>query len=104
MKLQSINPHDQSIVGDLDVSTPKDIESAVLRAKDVLGEWRETAVEQRCEYVEKLKGLLLDNKEKLAKLITMEMGKPLEQSRSEIDSEVEFIDFVSSNSNRNPLE
>lgn len=33
MKLKSINPHDQSIVGEIKIATKRDVEKAVTRAK-----------------------------------------------------------------------
>jgi len=97
MILKSINPHDQSVVGELEFSTPDQVKSTVVEARTAYEIWKEVPLEDRCTYVRKLKEKLIENKEKLAKLITLEMGKPLTQSLSEIDSELEFISYYADN-------
>lgn len=93
MKLTSINPHDQSVVGELEVSSKKDILKAVERAKETFKIWKTFAVKNRAEYIKKYAQKLVVNKEKLATLITLEMGKPLKESISEIDDELNFVNY-----------
>jgi len=97
MKIKSINPHDQSTVGELKISTSDEIFKAVSKARRAFENWKETSVRKRCAYVENLTSLLQKNKERLAELITLEMGKPLEQSLSEIESELEFVRYYVKN-------
>ncbi len=100
MILKSINPHDQSVVGELEFSTPDKVKSTVVEARTAYEIWKEVPLEDRCTYLRKLKEKLIENKEKLAKLITLEMGKPLPQSLSEIDSELEFISYYADNGSK----
>jgi len=100
MKIQSINPHDQSVIGELEFSTPDQIKNTVSEARKAYEDWKKIAVEERCAYVSKLKEKLIENREELAKLITLEMGKPLAQSLSEIDSELEFISYYADNGSK----
>lgn len=97
MKIKSINPHDQSAVGELKISTSDEISKAVSKARRAFENWKEISVGERCAYVENLTSLLQKNKDRLAKLITLEMGKPLEQSLSEVESELEFIRYYVKN-------
>ena len=97
MTLKSINPHDQSLVGELEFSSPDQIKNAVSEARKAYESWKEISVDERCAYVSKLKDKLIENIEKLARLITLEMGKPLAQSLSETDSELEFISYYANN-------
>ncbi|MCX6726244.1 MAG: aldehyde dehydrogenase family protein [Candidatus Shapirobacteria bacterium] len=97
MKLQSINPNDQTIVGELEVSTEDEIKKQVEKARKTLDSWKNISVEERCLYISKLKDLLNKNKDKLARLMTLEMGKPLQQSVGEIESELEFIEYYAKN-------
>jgi len=93
MKLKSVNPHNQSIVGELEISTKPEIEKTVYKAKKAFEKWRFVAVEKRVQYIKKYRNLILKNKEKLAKLTTLEMGKPIIQSFQDVDWEVEFLDY-----------
>lgn len=97
MKLQSINPHDQTIVGELEISTETEIKDKVEKARKAFDSWKNVSVEDRCLYVSQLKTKLSENKDKLAKLMTQEMGKPLSQSIGEIDSELDFIEYYVKN-------
>lgn len=93
MKLQSINPHDQSVVGEVEISTNENIKEIVTKAKEAFGSWRDTPIKKRIGYIKKYKELISANKEELAKLTSLEMGKPLTQSLEDIEWEVEFSEY-----------
>ena len=97
MKIQSINPHDQSIIGELGISTKSEIREKINKARSTLKCWKEIPITDRCNFIKKLKEKLIVNKNELAKLMTLEMGKPLQQSLGEIESELEFIDYYITN-------
>lgn len=93
MKLQSINPHDQSVVGEVEVSTKSDVENAVKKAKKAFGTWRFTPIEKRVDCLKKFRQKVVEHQEEIVKLVTLEMGKPIKQSRDDIPWELEFIDY-----------
>lgn len=97
MKLQSINPHDQSVIGELDISTSEEINSTVARAKEAFKTWRFIPLEKRLEYIKKYRQLIADKKDEFAKLVTLEMGKPLSQSQDDVKFELEFLDYYITN-------
>lgn len=100
MELQSINPHDQSVVGTVKISTPIEIEGAVSKARLALESWKNTDIKVRCSLVGNLIDKLQENRDKLARLMTLEMGKPLQQSLGEIDSEIQFVRYYSENGSK----
>lgn len=87
----SYNPHDQSVVGETRISTLKEVELAVQKAKSTYSHWRYASVAKRASYIDKYHQLLLDHQEPLATLISQEVGKPISQSRDEIKAELEFV-------------
>lgn len=93
MKLKSVNPHDQSVVGELEISTSNDVAEAVSKAHIAFDKWRFTPIEERIEYIKKYRKLIEEHKDELAKLVTLEMGKPLSQSQDDIPWELEYIDY-----------
>ena len=93
MKLQSINPHDQSVVGELEISTQQDVTAAISKAKKAFESWRFTPIKKRIKYIKIYREKIVENKEKLARLTTLEMGKPLNQSLDDIGWELQFIDY-----------
>lgn len=97
MKLQSINPHDQSVVGELVISTPQDILDTVNKANKAFQDWRFTPLKDRIEFIKKYRQKIANKKEEFAKLATLEMGKPLQQSLDDIGFELEFLDYYINN-------
>ncbi len=93
MKLQSINPHDHSVTGEIEVTAPEAILSTVEKAKQSFLEWKFTPIEKRVDYIKKFKQKIDDHKEELAQLTSREMGKPIKQSRDDIPWEMEFLDY-----------
>jgi len=93
IKLQSINPHDQSVIGELEISTQQDAKEIVKRAKEAFRHWKNLLAAERVEYIKKFKEKVAENKEKIANLTTLEMGKPLQQSLDDVDWELKFLDY-----------
>lgn len=54
MKLQSINPHDQSIVGQIDVSSEKEVKQAVEKARNAFNLWRDLSISDRVAFIKKI--------------------------------------------------
>jgi succinylglutamic semialdehyde dehydrogenase len=84
-KFQSISPIDGTIIGELRASTPADIDLAINAARTALKEWRRLELNQRISYVERFVDLLIEKKEKLAKLLSRETGKVIKECEVEID-------------------
>jgi len=93
MKLQSINPHDQSVLGELEVSTAEEVAAVVSKAKKAFETWQFTPIEERISYIKKFRESVEARKDELAKLISQEMGKPLSQATGEIEMELPYIDY-----------
>ncbi|MFC1711860.1 aldehyde dehydrogenase family protein [Patescibacteria group bacterium] len=93
MILKSINPHDQSVVGKLQVSSEKDVERVILKAKKAFPLWKEKSVLERASYIKKFRSKVLKNKKKIAEYITLEMGKPIQQALDDVDFELGFLDY-----------
>lgn len=93
MKLKSINPHDQSVVGELEIATKDQIQQAVTKAKIAFKTWRFVPISDRVKYLKKYRQKVAKHKEELAKLVSLEMGKPIHQSQDDIVFELDFVDY-----------
>lgn len=93
MKLQSISPHDQSIIGEVDITPPEEITKMVAKAKAAFPAWKNTPITKRIDYIKKYKQLVLDHQAEIAKLVTLEMGKPVGQSQDEVPWELGYVDY-----------
>ncbi len=93
MKLQVINPHDQSVVGKLTMATAQDVKDTVALAKEAFKIWRSFPIGKRVGFIERYREKVALNKEKIARLIALEMGKPINQSLDDVDWELDFLDY-----------
>lgn len=75
-----------STLGAFSSSTSADITDAIDAAADAFGSWRRTGVAERQRHVARFLRLLEDSREELARIVTLENGKTIKESRAEVDS------------------
>ncbi|RPF21665.1 NAD-dependent succinate-semialdehyde dehydrogenase [Myceligenerans xiligouense] len=76
-------------------ATPDDGLAALTAAADAAARWARTAPRERAEILRRAFDLLMERKEDVALLMTLEMGKPLDQSRGEVAYGGEFLRWFS---------
>jgi len=91
-----VDPASQKVVGKVPLgkNTYQDVESAVAAASKAFESWREVPVMKRVQPLYKLKQLLEDNIEDIARTITLECGKTLAESRGEIQRAIENVEVA----------
>jgi 1-pyrroline dehydrogenase len=82
--MEVLNPATGETIAEVPRSTEQDIGRAVEAAKKALPEWLETTPGERQELLLKLADLIDDNAEELAKLESVNVGKPLSYARDEL--------------------
>ena len=89
-----INPANQEILAKVPYGekTAADVETAVAAAGKALKEWRDVPVMKRVQPLYRLKYLLEENIQEIARLITLECGKSLAESVAEIQRGIENIE------------
>ena len=92
--LEVINPATQDILGRVPLSNADAIERAVESAQHALAGWRRVPPADRVQYLYRMKTLLEAHREELARLITLECGKTLEESRGEILRATENVEVA----------
>lgn len=83
--MESVNPATGETVATYDDHDESDVEAALSRATDTFEEWSNTRVETRQQLLSNAADVLRENEDQYATLITEEMGKPIAQSRSEVE-------------------
>jgi acyl-CoA reductase-like NAD-dependent aldehyde dehydrogenase len=86
--LEVRSPWDQGLVGVVSIATRADARQAVNHAVASLRRTRALPRWKRREILEDIAGSLLEQKERFAKLIVAEAGKPIRLARSEVDRAV----------------
>ena len=82
------NPWDGSEVGRVALATEQEANSAVVRALKGFEQTRTLSSAERADILASISTKLREQKEELAKLITAEVGKPIQWSRAEVDRAV----------------
>jgi acyl-CoA reductase-like NAD-dependent aldehyde dehydrogenase len=95
--MKIINPATEEVIADI----PADTAETIVKKYDVLKEgqadWAKVAIEDRVSAINRFYELLEEQKEELAKTLTSEMGKPLQQSFNEINGARNRIKFFADN-------
>ena len=88
------NPATGELLAQVPLSGQGEVGAAVEAATAAYLQWRRTPPEERIQYLFKLKHLLEENIEEIARLVTMENGKTLEESRAEIRRGIENVEVA----------
>lgn len=94
------NPSDGSLIGYVPNMGAEESHQAVIAADKALPAWRALLPSQRSEILLRWHDLMLANREDLALLMTLEQGKPLAESRGEIDYAAGFIQWFAEEAKR----
>lgn len=84
MEFKSINPFNGKVVGSYTAHSVAETEAMLNKAKEVFPAWRKRSVEDRSKLMIKAGQVLRDNVEEYAKMISLEMGKPITEARAEV--------------------
>jgi succinate-semialdehyde dehydrogenase/glutarate-semialdehyde dehydrogenase len=83
--MQAINPATGDVIATYPVHTKGEVGQKLDNAARAFRDWSRTAIDDRAAVLVKLAGVLEANKETYARLMTMEMGKPIKEARAEVD-------------------
>ncbi|HXX96565.1 MAG TPA: NAD-dependent succinate-semialdehyde dehydrogenase, partial [Candidatus Bathyarchaeia archaeon] len=84
MKVTTINPATEQTLEEYEAMASDDINNVVQKAKQSFQEWRNN-MQKRAAFLYNVAHLFRKDKERLAKVITLEMGKAIKEARSEVD-------------------
>ena len=85
MKFRTINPATEEVIAEYDIMPKDEILSVAEQCHDAFIQWKSMDVSARASYFRRLAQVLRHNKEKYARLMTLEMGKPIKQSLTEVE-------------------
>jgi malonate-semialdehyde dehydrogenase (acetylating)/methylmalonate-semialdehyde dehydrogenase len=88
------NPASGEELGRVPLSTGRDVDRAVLAAKAAFPIWRATPAPVRARVLFRLKALLEEYKEELARQLTIEHGKVIAETRGEVQRGIENVEHA----------
>ncbi|MGP4082091.1 NAD-dependent succinate-semialdehyde dehydrogenase [Pseudalkalibacillus sp. R45] len=99
-KVEVVNPATGERVGTVPRGGRKEARMAIDAAHDAFPSWSNLTAYDRAAYLEKLYDLMLDHEDELAKLMTEEMGKPLKESKGEVQYAASFLKWFAEEGKR----
>ena len=85
MTFKSINPATGAVLAEYPGHPRAEVERRLALAHATAPRWRRTPVAERAAVVARLGALLLDERERLGRMMTLEMGKPIESAIAEAE-------------------
>ncbi len=89
-----LNPATGQVIAKTPLSTKADVDSAARAASEALPAWRRTPVNDRVQYLFKLRNLMRENADEIGRLITNEAGKTFEEAKAEMVRAYENIEVA----------
>jgi len=96
----SINPVSEGVIGNFQKGNKDDVNRAVEAADKALEKWSEIPAPKRGIILLKVAQLLRENKEKLARELTMEMGKVLVEARGDVQEAIDIAEYMAGEGRR----
>ncbi|MCB0162998.1 MAG: CoA-acylating methylmalonate-semialdehyde dehydrogenase [Anaerolineae bacterium] len=92
--LDVINPATAQAMTTVPLSPGAEVDAAVAKASEAFGEWRRTPAGERVQYLFKLKRLLEDHRDELARIVSNECGKTYNESQGELQRGIENVEVA----------
>jgi succinate-semialdehyde dehydrogenase/glutarate-semialdehyde dehydrogenase len=86
-----INPANREVVAKAAYGNEHDAELAVQAAHQAFAAWSKTPATTRAEMLRKLSTSLIEHAEEIARLVTLEMGKPIKEARTEVKLAADYL-------------
>ncbi|MGH2460786.1 MAG: aldehyde dehydrogenase family protein [Chloroflexota bacterium] len=96
----SLNPATGELIGDVTLSTPADVDAACRAAAGAFESWRRTPAPRRGEILFRAGEIMIRRKEDLARMMTMEMGKIIKESRGDVQEAIDMCFYMAGEGRR----
>jgi malonate-semialdehyde dehydrogenase (acetylating)/methylmalonate-semialdehyde dehydrogenase len=88
------NPATAEVIARTPISSKADVDAAVQSAAEAFPAWRRTPAGERIQYLFKLKVLLEEHIDELARIITLENGKTFAEAKAELRRGIENVEVA----------
>jgi malonate-semialdehyde dehydrogenase (acetylating) / methylmalonate-semialdehyde dehydrogenase len=93
-KGQVTNPATGEVIAEVGFAGIADVDRAVAVAKSAANDWRSTPLSRRAEVMFRLRDLIVQNKGRLAEIISLENGKTIADALGEVARGLENVEFA----------
>lgn len=95
--MKSVNPATGKTIKEYKASTNPQVETVLKNTQSGFSIWKNKSFFQRNKLLNKVAQILRDNKEKYARLMTLEMGKPVKQAIAEVEKCALVCEYYAAN-------
>ena len=99
-RFEVINPSTNKAIGTLPDLTVNDCQEVIKQAHLAWNKWKNTSLQERIDVLKKMHQLIIEYKEYFAEIMTLESGKPLVESRTEVDYANSFMEWFAEEAKR----
>lgn len=98
--LKSVNPFDQSLLGEFPELDERAVDRKIVAAAKAFTSWRKETFDRKAALMQRAAALLREKKHDYAKFISTEMGKVLKEAEGEIEKCASGCDYFALNAER----
>jgi succinate-semialdehyde dehydrogenase/glutarate-semialdehyde dehydrogenase len=100
VKIAVCNPANGEVLVNISDASPEMAEQAIFAASKALASWSAKSAQQRSDILRKWFDLMLQHQDDLARILTLEQGKPLSEAKGEIVYGASFIEWFAEEGKR----
>jgi succinate-semialdehyde dehydrogenase/glutarate-semialdehyde dehydrogenase len=97
MAYQSVNPYDGKVLKTFNEFSDDQLERALQNAEQGFEHWRRQTFAQRADVLRGAAAILRTRTDEFARLVTLEMGKLIKESRAEVALSADILDYYAQN-------
>jgi succinate-semialdehyde dehydrogenase/glutarate-semialdehyde dehydrogenase len=97
MPYRTVNPYNGEVLETFPQLSDAELEDALARAQSAYDTWRQQTFGERKAITERAAGILRERREEFARLLTLEVGKLINESREEVDLTADIFDYYAEN-------
>jgi acyl-CoA reductase-like NAD-dependent aldehyde dehydrogenase len=98
--MKIINPATEALIVEIAEDNQETIETKFQLLQSAQPDWQKIVLAERVSILQKFASLLKENIESLAAILTNEIGKPLQQSRNEINGAISRVGWLTNNAEK----
>jgi succinate-semialdehyde dehydrogenase/glutarate-semialdehyde dehydrogenase len=94
------NPATGEVIGDIPNAGAEEMREAIEAAYKAFPAWSATPAPDRSRIMKKFYDLMMEHEEELARIITLEMGKPLQEAKGEVAYAASYVEWYAEEAKR----
>ncbi|WP_284139147.1 MULTISPECIES: NAD-dependent succinate-semialdehyde dehydrogenase [unclassified Virgibacillus] len=99
-KIDVTNPATGEIIDSVQMHSESEIRTAINKGANAFFNWSKTNAHKRAQLLKNWAQVVMNHKQELANLMTLENGKPLKESLGEVDYSVDYLEWYAEEAKR----